>query len=58
MKSSKCIACENCVRTCAIGAISWDHNNDKPIVCIHCGYCTDYCAYDVIQIREKGGAQA
>lgn len=48
----KCIACGNCVRGCAIGAIQWDTAMDKPVSCVYCGYCASYCPYGVIKLEE------
>ncbi|MEM1641509.1 MAG: 4Fe-4S binding protein [Desulfurococcaceae archaeon] len=50
----KCVGCGNCVRACPFGAISWDEEINKPIVCTYCGYCVRYCPYGVIKLEEVG----
>lgn len=52
LNHSKCIGCKRCAETCIIDAISWDESVEKPVICVHCGYCTDYCEYDVIKMEE------
>lgn len=47
---SKCIGCENCVNACIVKAIPWNKNENKPLICIHCGYCVKFCPHSVIEI--------
>ena len=47
----KCIACQNCMHACSIGAI-FERKNGKPAVCIHCGYCVQFCPHDVLAFVE------
>jgi Fe-S-cluster-containing dehydrogenase component len=51
---NKCIGCRLCVDACIIGAVFWDEENEKPVICVHCGYCVDYCPYNVIKMEEIG----
>lgn len=53
LNSSKCIGCQLCVDACLIGAIFWDDDTNKPIVCTQCGYCVDFCKYGVLEIEER-----
>ena len=47
----KCIGCQNCVKECDIGAIFWDEEMNKPIICVYCGYCVDFCLYRVLKLE-------
>jgi len=54
LDSSKCIGCGNCKEACIIGAVFQDTKN-KPMICVHCGYCAKYCPYGVIKLMESQG---
>jgi len=28
----------------------WDYETNKPIICVHCGYCVNYCHYGVLAL--------
>ncbi|MDY6966757.1 MAG: 4Fe-4S binding protein [Halobacteriota archaeon] len=49
---TKCTGCGNCRDACIIGAVFWDDEIDKPMICIHCGYCADYCPHGVLELEE------
>ncbi|MGQ9731293.1 MAG: 4Fe-4S binding protein [Candidatus Zipacnadales bacterium] len=53
LNESLCIGCENCRGACTLGAIFWDPETEKPVICIHCGTCTKYCPYGVISLEES-----
>lgn len=50
---TKCIGCGHCHDACLIGAIFWDDEINKPMICDHCGYCIKYCPYGVLRL-DKG----
>lgn len=50
--SKDCIGCKRCVEACVIGAINWDEDKDKPIICRYCGYCAEFCPHGVIKLME------
>jgi len=47
----KCIGCRSCAETCTLGAIFWDEENNKPLICVHCGLCVQHCPYNVLKIE-------
>jgi Fe-S-cluster-containing dehydrogenase component len=53
LDQKKCIGCGNCVGACTLGAIFWDEEKNKPLMCIHCGLCVQHCPYDVLKIEPK-----
>ncbi len=55
LQANKCIGCGNCAEACTIGAVFWDRENEKPIICAYCGYCVDFCPYGVLRLAEIGG---
>ncbi len=50
---SKCIGCKACQDACVIDAIYWNEEEMKPLICIHCGYCTSYCPHGVFEYRKN-----
>jgi ferredoxin len=40
------------VWACIMGAIFWDDELDKPIVCKYCGDCADYCVHNAIGLVD------
>jgi len=37
--------------------VKTDAAHEKPTICSGCGYCVDYCAYDVLKLKELPAAQ-
>lgn len=50
---SKCIGCGRCREACIIGAVFWDEEINKPMICIHCGICVKFCPHGVIALERK-----
>lgn len=48
----KCIGCRNCKKSCLLNAIFWDEENNKPLICIHCGYCVKFCPHEVLKLEK------
>mgnify|MGYP001139560254 CR=1 FL=1 len=54
----RCIGCGNCVEACITGAVFWDGEANKPMICVHCGYCAGYCPHGVLGLRERAPQEA
>ncbi len=50
----KCTGCGKCRLACDLSAIQWDADKNKPVICIHCGSCVEYCPHGVLGIEEVG----
>jgi Fe-S-cluster-containing hydrogenase component 2 len=53
LNKNTCIGCGSCRDACKIGAIFWDEEINKPMICIHCGYCVRYCPHGVLKLEGK-----
>ncbi|RME37122.1 MAG: hypothetical protein D6793_04690, partial [Thermoflexia bacterium] len=42
LRAELCIGCGNCVQACPFGAVFWDNAQNKPQICVYCGYCARY----------------
>ena len=51
--TTKCTGCGNCRDACIIGAVFWNDETNKPMICVHCGYCVQFCPHGVLGL-EKG----
>ena len=51
LDASRCIGCQFCREACIYSAIFWNEEQNKPVICVYCGYCADYCPYDVIALE-------
>lgn len=54
LDATACIGCGNCRDACLIGAVFWDEEINKPMICIHCGYCARFCPHGVLRKARKG----
>ncbi|WP_432666328.1 4Fe-4S binding protein [Wukongibacter baidiensis] len=52
LSGEKCIGCGKCVSACIIGAISFDDDSNRPIICKHCGVCTNFCPHECLRMEE------
>jgi carbon-monoxide dehydrogenase iron sulfur subunit len=56
LDQEKCIGCGACREACIVGAVYWDSEINKPMICVHCGYCVDYCPHGVLELKERKAA--
>ena len=49
-----CIGCDNCIEACTISAI-FKREDGKVALCVHCGYCADFCPHGVLEYRGVEG---
>ena len=48
----KCTGCGVCKRSCILDAIRWNLDKNVPVICIHCGYCVEFCPHEVLGTEE------
>lgn len=53
LNPAKCTGCGLCRRACIVNAVFWDDTTNKPIICVHCGYCAKYCPHGVLRLEER-----
>jgi len=53
--SDKCIGCGYCRQACALRAVFWDEQANRPMICVHCGVCARYCPYGVLEVQGSQG---
>lgn len=56
LKAERCIGCKKCVSACVVGAISFDEDIEKPIICRHCGVCTNFCPHECLRMEDVDDA--
>ncbi|MGE5397194.1 MAG: 4Fe-4S binding protein [Chitinophagales bacterium] len=52
LAEEKCSGCGDCIKACPINYIQMDPNNEKIIMCIHCGICARYCPHGCLALAE------
>lgn len=52
LKKEKCTGCKKCVDACIVGAVHFDEDTDKPIICKHCGVCAKFCPHECLRMEE------
>lgn len=52
LNAEKCIGCRKCVPACIVGAVHFDENEAKPIICKHCSICTKFCPHECLRMED------
>ncbi|HUV08403.1 MAG TPA: 4Fe-4S binding protein [Spirochaetia bacterium] len=53
LDEAKCIGCRNCQEACIVKAVLWNKKINKPMICVHCGYCVRYCPHGVLALDKQ-----
>ena len=53
-RKQECTGCHLCEEACPVRVIGWDQEDDRPIVCLHCGQCVRFCPHDCLEMVEVG----
>lgn len=56
LTEEKCTGCGSCTEACVVGAVFWNSEINKPMICIQCGFCVDFCPHSVLDMRERKAA--
>ncbi|MFH1919393.1 MAG: 4Fe-4S binding protein [Planctomycetota bacterium] len=54
---ARCIGCGHCRQVCVIGAVFWDDQAGKPMICVHCGACVPFCPHGVLELEKQEAAE-
>ena len=52
LRPEKCIGCRKCEKACTIEAVHWDKEENRPIICKHCGLCAGFCPHKCLVMEE------
>lgn len=52
LKANKCIGCRKCEDACIVSAVNFDEDDNKPIICKHCGLCAKFCPHECLIMEE------
>jgi len=52
LDSEKCAGCRTCVGACTVNAVFFDEDDNKPLICTHCGICARYCPHDCMALVD------
>ena len=50
--SEKCIGCRKCETACVVKAVHYDEEENKPIICKHCGVCAKFCPHECLRMED------
>lgn len=51
-KPDRCIGCRKCESACIVSAVHFDEDENKPIICKHCGVCAKFCPHECLRMEE------
>jgi carbon-monoxide dehydrogenase iron sulfur subunit len=57
LEVNRCIGCGNCRDACVVNAVFWDEDDNRPMICTHCGYCAQFCPHNVIGLQDREEAK-
>ena len=52
LKKERCIGCRKCESACIVSAVHFDEDENKPIICKHCGVCARFCPHECLEMEE------
>lgn len=52
LDTHKCIGCRRCKNACTVGAIGFDEDKRRPLICRHCGTCAQFCPHGCLLVKN------
>ena len=49
----RCRGCGDCREACILGAVYWDEETGRPMICVHCGTCVKFCPHGVLALEKR-----